>query len=81
MYWVNTFDVVLSATSYFTLRGAPREPSPQKWLDTGYGRSKKAKIISATNPARYFPASDELLYGPILGRKISNLIASFDSAA
>jgi hypothetical protein len=49
-------------------------------VDTGYGRSIKAKKMSAGNPARYFPTSDELLYGPILGRKISDLVAPFDSA-
>jgi len=54
-------------------------PRPDQRLDTGYGRSKKAKTISAEKPARYFPASDEQLYRPILGRKISDLIASLDS--
>jgi hypothetical protein len=53
---------------------------PHQRRDNGYGRNEKAKTISAENPARYFPASDELLYGPILGRKISDLIASFESA-
>jgi hypothetical protein len=53
---------------------------PVQLLDTGYGRSIKAKKMSAGNPARYFPTSDELLYGPILGRKISDLVAPFDSA-
>ena len=38
-------------------------------LDTGYGRSKKAKAISAENPARCFPASDEQIGGPFSAGK------------
>jgi hypothetical protein len=48
-------------------------------LDTGYGRSKKAKTISADNPARYFPASDEQIWGPFSAEKYRTWFASLDS--
>jgi hypothetical protein len=59
-------------------RHDPRRP--HQCQDNSYGRSKKAKKISDDKQARYFPASDEQLYGPILDRKISDLVASLDSA-
>jgi hypothetical protein len=48
--------------------------------DTGYGRIEKAKTISADNPARYFPASDEQIGGPFSAEKYRTWFASLDSA-
>jgi hypothetical protein len=42
---------------------------PLECLDNGYGRSKKAKTISADNTARHFPASDEQIGGPFSAGK------------
>jgi hypothetical protein len=69
--------IVEALTKRQGLRG-PRRPLNAE--DTGYGRIEKAKTISADNPARYFPASDEQIGGPFSAEKYRTWFASLDSA-